>query len=74
MSADAPRRLLVVTLQLLIVMAVGAPLVAITQPFVPALQGGLILFLLTGLPILKRGKWFFSNFVPGAMVLTGRGN
>jgi CPA2 family monovalent cation:H+ antiporter-2 len=48
-TADAPRRLLVVTLQLLIVMVVGAPLVAITQPFVPALQGALILFLLTGL-------------------------
>jgi len=48
-TADAPRRLLIVALQLLIVMAVGAPLVAITQPFVPALQGALILFLLTAL-------------------------
>ncbi|HEY2838482.1 MAG TPA: cation:proton antiporter [Pirellulales bacterium] len=48
-TADAPRRLLVVTLQLLIVMVVGAPLVAVTQPFVPALQGALILFLFAGL-------------------------
>ena len=37
--AAAPRRLLVVTLQLAIVLLVGMPLVAITQPFVPTLRG-----------------------------------
>jgi CPA2 family monovalent cation:H+ antiporter-2 len=48
-SADAPRRLMVVTLQLAIVILVGAPLLAVTQPFVPPLQGAIILVLLLGL-------------------------
>jgi CPA2 family monovalent cation:H+ antiporter-2 len=37
--AAAPRRLLVVTLQIAIVLAVGIPLVAITQPFLAPLRG-----------------------------------
>ncbi|MEX2315918.1 MAG: cation:proton antiporter [Pirellulales bacterium] len=41
--AAAPRRLLVVTLQLAIVLLVGVPLVAITQPFVPAFRGAAVL-------------------------------
>jgi monovalent cation:H+ antiporter-2, CPA2 family len=41
--AAAPRRLLVVTLQLAIVLLVGLPLVAITQPFVPPLRGAAVL-------------------------------
>ena len=46
--AAAPRKLLVVTLQLAIVLLVGIPLVAITQPFVPTLRGAAVLvFLLT---------------------------
>ncbi len=46
--AAAPRRLLVVTLQLAIVLLVGIPLVAVTQPFVPTLRGAAVLvFLLT---------------------------
>jgi CPA2 family monovalent cation:H+ antiporter-2 len=48
-TADAPRRLLVVTLQLAIVILVGAPLVAVTQPFVPPLQGAIVLVLLLAL-------------------------
>lgn len=48
--AAAPRRLLIVTLQLAIVAVVGWPLVAITQPFLPPLRGAaallLVLFLL----------------------------
>jgi CPA2 family monovalent cation:H+ antiporter-2 len=48
-TADAPRRLLVVTLQLAIVILVGAPLLAVTQPFVPPLQGAIVLVLLLGL-------------------------
>ncbi len=47
--ADAPRRLLVVTLQMAIVILVGFPLVAITQPFLPPLQGAAVLFLLLAL-------------------------
>ena len=41
--AAAPRRLLVVTLQLAIVLLVGLPLVAVTQPFVPPLRGAAVL-------------------------------
>jgi CPA2 family monovalent cation:H+ antiporter-2 len=44
--AAAPRRLLVVTLQLAIVLVVGVPLVAITQPFLPAFRGAIVLSLL----------------------------
>ena len=41
--AAAPRRLLVVTLQLAIVLLVGVPLIAITQPFLPPLRGAAVL-------------------------------
>ena len=34
--ADAPRRALIVTLQLAIVVVLGAPLLAVTQPFIPS--------------------------------------
>jgi monovalent cation:H+ antiporter-2, CPA2 family len=43
--AAAPRRLLVVTLQIAIVLAVGIPLVAITQPFLPPLRGAAALLV-----------------------------
>jgi CPA2 family monovalent cation:H+ antiporter-2 len=51
--AAAPRRLLVVTLQLAIVLLVGVPLVAITQPFVPTLRGAAVLVLLLALLALS---------------------
>jgi CPA2 family monovalent cation:H+ antiporter-2 len=41
--AAAPRRLLVVTLQLAIVLLVGVPLVAVTQPFLPSFRGAAVL-------------------------------
>lgn len=44
--AAAPRRMLVVTLQLAIVFMVGAPMVALTQPFLPGFQGATLLLLL----------------------------
>ena len=47
--AAAPRRLLIVTLQLAIVLLVGVPLVAITQPFVPTLRGAAVLVFLLAL-------------------------
>jgi len=47
--AAAPRRLLIVTLQLAIVLLVGVPLVAITQPFVPTLRGAAVLAFLLAL-------------------------
>ncbi|HEX7049484.1 MAG TPA: cation:proton antiporter, partial [Longimicrobiales bacterium] len=53
--AAAPRRALVVTLQLAILILVGAPLVAITQPFLPPFRGALVLILL--LAILAIAFW-----------------
>ena len=41
--ADAPRRALVVTLQLAILLVVGIPLVALTQPFLPPFPGAVVL-------------------------------
>lgn len=41
--AVAPRRVLVVTLQLASVMLVGGPLLALTQPFVPGVPGAAVL-------------------------------
>jgi CPA2 family monovalent cation:H+ antiporter-2 len=44
--AAAPRRLLVVTLQLAILLLVGVPLVAITQPFLPPFRGAAVLLFI----------------------------
>ena len=41
--ADAPRRAFVATLQVLILLLVGTPLVAATQPFLPPFQGAAVL-------------------------------
>ena len=41
--AAAPRRLLVVMLQLAIVLVIGVPLIAITQPFLPPFRGAAVL-------------------------------
>ena len=45
--ADAPRRALVILIQLAVVLAVGIPVVAITQPFLPPHQGAFVLMVLT---------------------------
>ena len=45
--ADAPRRALVILVQTAVVIAVGIPVVAITQPFLPPHQGAVVLSLLT---------------------------
>ena len=45
--ADAPRRALVILVQIAVVLAVGIPVVAITQPFLPPHQGAFVLTLLT---------------------------
>ncbi|MCE9545429.1 MAG: cation:proton antiporter [Planctomycetia bacterium] len=47
--AAAPRRLLVVTMQLAIVVFVGAPVLAITQPFLPPWEGAGVIFALLAL-------------------------
>jgi CPA2 family monovalent cation:H+ antiporter-2 len=43
--AAAPRRLFTVTLELVIVIMVGAPLLALTRPFLPGAQGGALILL-----------------------------
>src|SRR4051812_25058830 len=45
--ADAPRRALVILIQLAVVLSVGIPVVAIPQPFLPPHQGGFVLMVLT---------------------------
>ncbi len=48
--AEAPRRALVVTLQLAMLLVIGAPMLAITQPFLPGLEGaGLMVAILMAL-------------------------
>jgi CPA2 family monovalent cation:H+ antiporter-2 len=53
--AEAPRRALVVTLQLAIALLIGLPLVAITQPFLPRFSGAVL--LLAGLTMLGFVFW-----------------
>jgi CPA2 family monovalent cation:H+ antiporter-2 len=47
--AAAPRRALLVTLQIAILLVAGVPLVAVTQPFLPRFEGLAILLLSLGL-------------------------
>ncbi len=44
--ADAPRRLLEITLEIAIVVIIGAPLVVITRPFLPAGEASVLLLVL----------------------------
>jgi CPA2 family monovalent cation:H+ antiporter-2 len=53
--AAAPRRALLVTLQLAILLVAGIPLVAVTQPFLPSTPG--IVILLAGLLALAIPFW-----------------
>ena len=50
--AAAPRRLLIAILQLAIVLVVGLPLVAVTQPFLPPFYGAVVLLFLVLLLVL----------------------
>ncbi|ATB36499.1 Potassium/proton Antiporter RosB [Cystobacter fuscus] len=61
--AAAPRRALVVTLQLASVLGVGAPLVAITQPFLPRFLGAAVLLIL--LAVLGMGFWRSATNLQG---------
>jgi CPA2 family monovalent cation:H+ antiporter-2 len=47
--AAAPRRALIVTLQIAILLVAGVPLMAVTQPFLPRFEGMAILLLSLGL-------------------------
>jgi CPA2 family monovalent cation:H+ antiporter-2 len=53
--ADAPRRAFVVTLQLGLLLLAGAPLVAVTQPFLPPFWGAAMLVLI--LAVLSVALW-----------------
>jgi CPA2 family monovalent cation:H+ antiporter-2 len=62
-NGRAPRRTLAVALQIGIVLIVGAPLVAITQPFIPGLAG--LAMLLTVLLVLGVAFWRSANDLLG---------
>ena len=61
--AAAPRRALIVTLQIAILLVVGAPLVAVTQPFLPRFEGMAILLLSLGL--LALALWRSASDLQG---------
>lgn len=61
--AAAPRRMLVVTLQLAGVLLVGMPLLALTQPFLPLLPG--VALLVVVLALLGIGFWRSATNLQG---------
>jgi K+:H+ antiporter len=63
--ADAPRRAFVVTLQIAIVMMVGIPLLAVTQPFLPRYQG--VVIVLAALAVLGGLFWRTATNLQGHM-------
>lgn len=67
--ADAPRRALVVTLQLAILLVVGIPLVAVTQPFLPTLPGMMVLVaivVLLGIGLMRSAANLHAHARAGA--------
>ena len=70
--ADAPRRTLVVTLQLTVLLLIGVPVVAITQPFLPPFYGAAILFvalLLFGVSFWRSATNLQGHARAGAQVI-----
>ncbi|MCY1047424.1 cation:proton antiporter [Corallococcus sp. bb12-1] len=63
--AAAPRRMLVVALQLASVFMVGAPVVAITQPFLPGFPGAVLLLISLG--VLGFAFWRSATHLQGHM-------
>ncbi len=55
--ADAPRRLLEITLEIAIVVVIGAPLVVLTRPFLPAGEASVLLLVM----IVVLGIAFWRN-------------
>jgi K+:H+ antiporter len=70
--AAAPRRTLVVTLQLASILLVGTPLVALTQPFLPGVPGAAVLALavvLLGVAFWRRATNLQGHVRAGAQVV-----
>jgi CPA2 family monovalent cation:H+ antiporter-2 len=70
--AAAPRRALVSALQLAVLVVVGVPVIAVTQPFLPSLSGLLAVLLLGGVIIVglrRRGADLEGHFRAGAQVV-----
>jgi CPA2 family monovalent cation:H+ antiporter-2 len=70
--AAAPRRALLVTLQLAILLLAGIPLVAVTQPFVPSSSGVLVLaagVLAMALPFWRSATNLQGHVRAGAQVI-----
>ena len=63
--ADAPRRAFVVTLQIAVVMVVGLPLIAVTQPFLPPFQGATL--AVAALLLLGIAFWRTATNLQGHM-------
>jgi CPA2 family monovalent cation:H+ antiporter-2 len=61
--ADAPRRALVVTLEIAILLLTALPVLAITQPFVPPFRGALLLG--AGLALLAITAWRSARNLEG---------
>jgi monovalent cation:H+ antiporter-2, CPA2 family len=61
--AVAPRRALIVTLQMAILLVAGVPLVAVTQPFLPRFEGMAILLL--SLTLLAVALWRSATNLEG---------
>ena len=61
--ADAPRRALAVTLQLGLMLLVGIPLVAVTQPFLPGFHGAEVLLAI--LLVLGLASWRTATNLQG---------
>ncbi len=70
--AAAPRRALVVTLQVAIVLLVGAPMVALTQPFLPGFPGALVfitLLCLLGVAFWRSAESLHGHVRAGAELI-----
>jgi CPA2 family monovalent cation:H+ antiporter-2 len=70
--AAAPRRALIVTLQLAVVLLVGAPVVALTQPFLPGLAAAIALALvlvLLGVAFWRSAENLEGHVRAGAQVI-----
>lgn len=61
--AAAPRRALIVTIEILILLLTGLPLLALTQPFLPPFRGALVLALF--LAVLAFAAWRSAQNLEG---------